>query len=581
MGARDATTGAHVAQRGTTTVAQRTVCSRAVAAVARPRGRAAVVLVLALALVGCSAGGTAVAIDGGRDASHEPDVKRPTCVGAAMCDGTTVRACHAGQLAEALQQCAPSLTCSQGRCISTDCAKAEANQASLAGCTFYTFDLDNVTSEDSIPTSVLVTNPGQVVANASLERREAGQWTVVMTTPVPPMSSARIVLADDHLEGGGLAAAGAFRLTSDEPVMAAHIQSDDSTDQGSSSTGGTLLLPAHVLGRRYRALSYVQVSTPRITVTPGAMHGAGQLVIVGTQDQTTVTISPSATAELGPVPGASPPGPDGSIVLTLEDGDLFQLFSTADGADLSGTQIAADKAIAVFSGNISTTYGLTATGISSPDLAHEQLLPVASWGTSYVAAELTPQPGVCDPTITPAGASIWRIVADHDGTDVHFTGVSGADAGAPPPDRTIGAGEVFQIEVAGDFAVTSSRPVLVMQGMDCEPTLSSAVPTTVWLDDYWFAVLPNFDNLIAVVRRTGQPVYLDGRVLDGFSTIAVGFDVARVHLDPCPRADGVCTHHLQGQFGFTMRGMDVLCSYALTAPTWVPCSDVELMGCLN
>ena len=83
------------------------------------------------------------------------------------------------------------------------------------------------------------------------------------------------------------------------------------------------------------------------------------------------------------------------------------------------------------------------------------------------------------------------------------------------------------------------------------------------------------------MRRTGQPVYLDGRVLDGFSTIAVGFDVARVHLDPCTRAEGVCTHRLQGQFGFTMRGMDVLCSYALTAPTWVPCSDVELTGCLN
>ncbi|HSZ81462.1 MAG TPA: IgGFc-binding protein, partial [Polyangia bacterium] len=389
-----------------------------------------------------------------------------------------MRACHAGQPAQALQQCAPSLMCSEGRCISPACAQAEANQASLVGCTFYTFDLQNVTSDDQIPTSVLVTNPGQVIANASLEHREAGQWTAVMTTAVAPMSSARIVLADPHLEGGGLEVAGAFRLTSDAPVLAAHIQSDDSTDQGSTSTGGTLLLPAHVLGRRYRALTYVQVSTPRIDVTPGALHGAGQLVIVGTQDQTTVTISPSTTAELGPVPGASPPAPDRSVTLMLEDGDLFQLFSTQDGADLSGTQIAADKPIAVFSGNISTTYGLTATGISSPDLAHEQLLPVASWGTSYVAAELTPQAGVCDPTITPAGSSIWRIVADQDDTQVHFTGPGGADGGAPP-DRMIGAGEVFQIYAVGDFSVTSSKPVLVMQGMDCEPTLSSAVPTTV------------------------------------------------------------------------------------------------------
>ncbi|HEX4404207.1 MAG TPA: IgGFc-binding protein [Polyangia bacterium] len=550
------------------------MCSRVVAAVAQRR--AAIVVAVAAALAACSA---PAAVDGGQDASHEADVMHATCAGASTCDGTTVRACRKGQLAEALQQCAPSLTCSQGRCISSDCAKAEANQASLAGCTFYTFDLQNVTADDSIPTSVLVTNPGQVVANASLERREAGLWTAVMTTPVPPLSSARIVLSAPHLEGGGLETAGAFRLASDEPVMAAHIQSDDSTAQGSSSTGGTLLLPAHVLGRRYRALTYVQVATPMITVTTGAMHGAGQLVIVGTQDATTVTISPTVAAQLGSVPGASPPAKDGSVMLTLEDGDLFQLFSTADGADLSGTQIAADKPIAVFSGNVSTTYGLTATGISSPDMAHEQLLPVSSWSTSYVAAELTPQSGVCDTTIVPAGASIWRIVADHEGTDVHFT--AGPDAGVPPPDRTIGPNEVLQVQVIGDFAVTSSMPVLVMQGMDCEPTLSSAVPTTVWLDDYWFAVLPNFDNLIAVVRRTGQTVYLDGQVLGGFSTSGAGFDVARVHLDPCPRAEGVCTHHLQGQFGFTMRGMDVQCSYALTAPTWVPCSEMGLVGCLN
>ena len=549
---------------------------------AQPWGLACLggLVVFSAALTGC--GDATGAVDAGRDASQKNDVRRPMCAGMTVtCDGTIVRACRNGKPAESIQECGPTQTCSQGRCTSPECAKVETNLTSLEGCTFYTFDLDNVTSDDSLSTSVLVTNPGQILATATLEQRQAGVWTAVASTPVAPMLSARLVLPDNHLEGGGVASGGAFRLTSDLPVTVAHIQSDDSSDQGSSSTGGTLLLPAHVLGRRYRALTYVQVATPRLTDTPGARGGAGQLVVVGTQDHTNVTITPSTTATIARDGNLPPPGPGGIVTLMLEDGDVLQLYSGSDGADLSGTQVAADKPVAVFSGNISTTYGVSAVGISSPDLAHEQLLPVAAWGTSYVAAQLTPQSGVCDWTLDPPGSSIWRVVADQTmTTEVHFTVAPGSKA-TPPPDRTIGAGEVFQIYANEDFAVSSSLPILVMQGMDCEPTLSSAVPTTAWLTDYWFAVLPSFDTQIALVRHMGQPVYLDGAALEDslFAPVSGDFDVARVPIAPCARQDVVCTHHLEGQFGFTMRGMDVLCSYALTAPTWVPCSNVESAGC--
>ena len=265
--------------------------------------------------------------------------------------------------------------------------------------------------------------------------------------------------------------------------------------------------------------------------------------------------------------------------LVLDDGDLFTLFSGRDGADLTGTEVSADEPVAVFSGNISTTYDVTATGISSPDMAHEQLLPVAAWGTSYVAAQLTPQPGVCDPLFSP-GSSIWTIVADAPDTHVHFQTASGAP---PAPDRTIGAGEAFHLTAPGDFVVTASRPIQIMQGMDCEPSLASAVPTAAWLTDYRFGVLAGFDTMMAIVRPGGQPIYFDGaRVEDSlFEAVGSGFDVARIPLEACPSDDGVCTHHLEGRFGFTMRGMDVLASYALTAPTW-PCPpDATLAGCIN
>ena len=50
-------------------------------------------------------------------------------------------------------------------------------------------------------------------------------------------------------------------------------------------------------------------------------------------------------------------------------------------------------------------------------------------------------------------------------------------------------------------------------------------------------------------------------------------------LPLCPMASGVCVHHLEGTFGMTIRGMDVVCSYAWTAPTWV-CTDPNTPGCI-
>jgi IgGFc binding protein len=544
-------------------------------------------VVLGVLLGGCSSGaGTA---DGG-DASPEVEAGAALCSGATTCVGTAVRACRDGQPAEVLGECAPDQACSLGRCVSPACAMAEQNRASFIGCLFYTLDLDNVTSDDPLSTSVLLTNPGQAVANVALERRGgqggAGPWTTMSTTQVAPLQAARVVLSDSHFEGGGKAVQAALRLSSDLPITAAHIQSDDDVELGSSSTGGTILLPAHVLGQRYRAVTYPQVATPRLLDTPGSRAGAGQIVIVGTQDRTAVTVRVSARASLGPEGGAPPTAPGGQFKLMLDDGDLFQLFSSAEGDDLTGSEITADKPVAVFSGNISTMYGRLAAGINSPDMAHEQLLPVTAWGLSFVAAALPPQAATCDSLLGMPGASIWRIVADRDGTQVRFSAASKNVVGLPASTATtmLKQGEVLERVVSGgSFTVTSTFPIMVMQGMDCEPTLSAAVSADPLLKDLRFAVLPNFDTMLAIVRKAGQPIFLDGaRIEDSlFEPAGGGFDVAQVPLEVCPGAAGVCAHHLEGRFGLTLRGMDVLSSYAMTAPTWVPCVDPHTPGCID
>src|SRR5262249_23166150 len=116
------------------------------------------------------------------------------------------------------------------------------------------------------------------------------------------------------------------------------------------------------------------------------------------------------------------------------------------------------------------------------------------------------------------------------------------------------------------------------------PTMSSAISASApMLDDLRFAVLPNFDQLISVVRPTGAIVSLDeGTISDAlFAPAGAGFEVAQVPLPTSGPAGAVCTHHLAGQFGVTLRGMDVVCSYALTAMTWVYCADPSTTpGCV-
>ena len=54
----------------------------------------------------------------------------------------------------------------------------------------------------------------------------------------------------------------------------------------------------------------------------------------------------------------------------------FQIYSGAEGEDLTGgTVTRRRRPVAVFSGNISTSYGSHVTGINSADMAHEQMPP--------------------------------------------------------------------------------------------------------------------------------------------------------------------------------------------------------------
>jgi hypothetical protein len=528
-----------------------------------------------------------------------PDAMAPEpCFAPLVCDGGAVHSCDGGMVGALLDDC-PSRgqICSQGRCTSMACWTSETTSTrTLSGCLFYTLQADNVAADEAAQTSYLVNNPGPDPARVQLERASLGSnsstiWTPIptATAQVPAGASARLAASQLEVPNAGLNALGAVRVESDRPITVAQVESDDGS-QPATSSGATVVLPVQSLGASYRAVTYPQEPTPDVQQVVGSRGGAARVIIVGTQPGTRVQFTP-VTAVTGDPGQLVPPLAGGQpLDITLNDGDVFQIYTNAPDEDLTGSlvSVVSGAQVAVFSGNISTSYGSNVTGINSADMAHEQMLPLSSWSRTWVAAPLPPQASVGCTSFFPdsdgtGGGSIWRIVANEDDTDVQI---------GSPAQETINlhAGESITRVSSQPFSIVGSKPILVTQGMDCEPTLSLAIGADpkALLTGLAFASVPSFDQVVAVVQVTNSVIALDGTFIPPtmFQDVGNGLGVAVVPLPPCSSPSGACQHRLisagqTGGFGMTLRGMDVSAGFALTAPGLLRCDPPNSVFCVN
>jgi hypothetical protein len=507
-------------------------------------------------------------------------------------DGASKDAAQDAQTGACAEDCAAKVqVCSLNRCTSSACATAERKSNSVAGCLFYTLQADNVTADEAATTSFLVTGQGPDLVHVELQQSQSTAdgpvWTEIAGAQIGEGgTSARLSVSAFEVVNAGVTLQGALRISTDRPVTVAEIESDD-VQSPATSSGGTMILPRQALGFTYRAVTYPQQATPDLQSTVGSRGGAARVMVVGTQAGTEVTFKPVGPVTRDPNGGTPDFAVGDSLTFTLGDGDVFQIYSGAEDEDLTGSLVTAKAPVAVFSGNISTTYGSQVVGINSADMAHEQMPPLPSWSTTYVAAALTPQASIdCTSFFGPDGGSIWRVLASEDGTLVTL---SGPAIGATPTTFMLDAGMAKTIVEAGSFVVSATDPILVTQGIDCEPSLSlaMAVGATNLFKSLPFAVPPGFDLLLGIVRPAGAAVELDGAPIDDASFQAVGaqFEVAAIPLAPCAPTDGsgVCTHQVTSPsgVGMTVRGMDVGSSYALAVPLLVLCNDPNSELCLN
>ena len=246
----------------------------------------------------------------------------------------------------------------------------------------------------------------------------AGQITVLS------LPAGAEITANDVVQNNGIHVTAAQEITVYGSTYAAGSGDDDSAD-------AYLGLPTDVLGTDYLVLGY---ETDTNVDYPGS-----QFALVGTQNGTTVAITPTAdtwNGSIGRLAGET-------YQITLNQGQTYQLYADQFGGDdLTGTSIHADKPIAVFGGNrcatIPTEYGACATIV-------EQLPPTWAWGKEFAAV----------PLATRSGGDTFRILAAQDDTAVWINGTKIV--------VTLARGASYEEVLTTRSYITATKPVLVAQ----------------------------------------------------------------------------------------------------------------------
>ena len=527
-----------------------------------------------------------------------------TCTSAGtICQDRAVYSCPDGGVGDFLRFC--DTECSPGgasECVPQNCENAARLDPS-SGCKFYGLRPDNIDSDVDTEMMLLLSSASESTADVLVEARTAdGSWTPILDgVRVPPNTGVRVPLSlPPAVRNAGVTAAGGFRVISNQPIRIVQLLSDD-VNHGSHSSAGTALLPFQSLGMSYLAVTYPQTPSDNVLKTPGALGGAAAIAVVAASPNVNVRITPSADAVVDR-DGKRLRAHEMSAPVNMAEGDVLQIFSAVDGGDLTGTRIDADGngAIAVFSGNVYSTYGARVTGFNGGDLMFEQLPPVSSWGSAYVGAAWSGQTN-CD-SFWGEQTSHWTVVAAQDGTAVHLVLPAGFGVDGSPKQFSLNQGESRSFSVRPDTASstppTPGRPdviveatyteakILLAQWLDCEPALAWGINSRMGHGTMNFVLPPGFDHELIVVRKQNTSVSLNGQSDLGAPYAPLGdFEIARVpasRWQPCDDSLDVCNHRLDGSdFSTSLRGMDVVCSYAVTPPPHNERCALPTVSCPN
>jgi gliding motility-associated-like protein len=313
-----------------------------------------------------------------------------------------------------------------------------------------------------------------------------------------------------------------IHITAVKPVAVyAHIYA-------SSVSGATLLLPVNAMGKDYMSLNYTQRSNDTTA--------RSDFAIIGTEDNTTVSVTPSAQLTSGQAAGVP-------FTITLNKGQVYQGLSKID---LTGTKIQSIstangtcKKIAVFSG--SSKIGISCANDGSPtsDNLFQQVYPTSTWGKNYITAPLLSR-----------AYDIYRIVLSDPATNVTLNGA---------PVTTFVGNLYYEFTSQTSNVIAADKPIQVVQytptqgqNLNCttqngdigDPEMIYLSPIEQGLDHVtlyssgYYKILQSYINVV-IPTSAASTFTLDGVSYTTFKPVAgTTYSYAQISVSSGPQATG-------------------------------------------
>lgn len=418
----------------------------------------------------------------------------------------------------------------------SECELAAWNRSYL-GCEYFAVSTMNsllgATFDNNF--AIVVYNPNSTPANVTVTKGS----TTHFNANIAAQSVQNITLPFDATLKNGTAsiqtvANGAYRVVSNIPIAVYQFNPFDFRigSNYSYTNDASLLIPKHALTNNYMVH----------TLSTWAGAYPGFFAVVGTSNGTQIRVNYNGHAQSGQNMGTSQ-------TYNLEMGSVLQVPSrtgctasvenmcTTD-YDLTGTtiEVLTGDPVAVFAGhNCVDVPG----NITWCDHVEEQMMPLETWGKTYIAAYTAPYQG------TTSVMNRYRILAAEDNTTVSFNPTSVQST------VVLNAGEYVQFNSAINFTISADKPVSVMEFMlgqaffagatTGDPAKGTLVPMEQYRKDYAFSVpssmTTNYVTIIKPVAMGGlnaPAVTINGDIIPeaSFST-AIGLSyhgVARINL---------------------------------------------------
>ena len=271
-------------------------------------------------------------------------------------------------------------------------------------------------------------------------------------------------------------------------------------NDASNSADGFVALPCYDFQQQNYVFYAVSTHYIQTSDNSSAVQLMSQVLLVGCENNTQLTITPTQTIEIPSdlVTGTNSPisvTSGGSHIVTLDRLQTFMFHSTLD---LTGSTVVSNKPIAFFSGHECAEVPV---GVEACDHLVEQLPPSLTWGRQFYVASSQGKS---------AGEQYKLITSSPTTTVVCYCYSSGESVSQIFSTTLNGTGSSYEFNLAQDMfcSVRANSPVLLVQfaiGASREPSeygdpfMMMIPPVEQYRNNYTFVTQSGFQNAVTII----------------------------------------------------------------------------------